>query len=40
MTGVVVIAVYHGIGHAYEKHLRKVFGREYPEYYSRVRQYK
>jgi hypothetical protein len=39
MTGVYVIAVHHGIVRAEEKHLRKVFGRESPEYYKHVQQY-
>jgi protein-S-isoprenylcysteine O-methyltransferase Ste14 len=39
LTGVFVIAVHHRIVRAEEKHLRNVFGREYSEYCSRVRQY-
>jgi len=39
MTGVFVIAVHHRIVLAEENHLRNVFGREYFEYCSRVRQY-
>jgi protein-S-isoprenylcysteine O-methyltransferase Ste14 len=39
MTGVFVIAVHHEIVRAEEKHLRNVFGRQYLEYCSRVRQY-
>ena len=39
MLGVFVIAVHHRIVLAEEKHLRNVFGREYSEYCSRVRQY-
>ena len=39
LTGAFVIAVHHRIVHAEEHHLRTVFGREYREYCSRVRQY-
>ena len=39
LTGVFVIAVHHRIVRAEEKHLWNVFGREYSEYCSRVRQY-
>jgi protein-S-isoprenylcysteine O-methyltransferase Ste14 len=39
LLGVFVIAVHHRIVLAEEKHLRNVFGREYSEYCSRVRQY-
>jgi protein-S-isoprenylcysteine O-methyltransferase Ste14 len=39
LMGVFIIAVHHGIVRAEEKHLRDVFGREYSEYCSRVRQY-
>ena len=39
LLGVFVIAVHHRIVLAEEKHLRDVFGREYSEYCSRVRQY-
>jgi protein-S-isoprenylcysteine O-methyltransferase Ste14 len=39
LTGVFIIAVHHGIVRAEEKHLRNVFGWEYSEYCSRVRQY-
>jgi protein-S-isoprenylcysteine O-methyltransferase Ste14 len=39
LTGLFVIAVHHRIVLAEEKHLRNVFGREYLEYSSRVRQY-
>jgi protein-S-isoprenylcysteine O-methyltransferase Ste14 len=39
LLGVFVIAVHHRIVLAEENHLRKVFGREYLEYCSRVRQY-
>ena len=39
LTGVFVIAVHHRIVRAEEKHLRHVFGREYSEYCSQVRQY-
>ena len=39
MTGVFVIAVRHEIVRAEENHLQDVFGREYLEYCSRVRQY-
>jgi protein-S-isoprenylcysteine O-methyltransferase Ste14 len=39
LTGVFVIAVHHRIVLAEENHLRQVFGREYLEYCSRVRQY-
>ncbi len=37
--GVFVIAIHHRIVLAEENHLRNVFGREYREYCSRVRQY-
>ena len=39
LPGVFIIAVHHRIVLAEEKHLRHVFGREYLEYCSRVRQY-
>jgi protein-S-isoprenylcysteine O-methyltransferase Ste14 len=39
LLGVFVITVHHRIVRAEEKHLRNVFGREYSEYCSRVRQY-
>ena len=39
LLGVFVIAVHHRIVLAEENHLQKVFGREYLEYCSRVRQY-
>jgi protein-S-isoprenylcysteine O-methyltransferase Ste14 len=39
LLGLFVIAVHHRIVLAEENHLRKVFGREYLEYCSRVRQY-
>jgi protein-S-isoprenylcysteine O-methyltransferase Ste14 len=39
LLGIFVIAVHHRIVRAEEKHLGKVFGREYSEYCSRVRQY-
>jgi len=39
MTTVSVIAVRHRIIPEEEQHLRDVSGREYREYYSRVRQY-
>jgi protein-S-isoprenylcysteine O-methyltransferase Ste14 len=39
LLGVFVIAVHHRIVLAEEKHLQNVFGREYFEYCSRVRQY-
>lgn len=39
LLGVFVIAVHHRIVLAEENHLRNVFGREYREYCSRVRQY-
>lgn len=39
LLGVFVIAVHHRIVLAEEQHLRNVFGREYLEYCSRVRQY-
>jgi protein-S-isoprenylcysteine O-methyltransferase Ste14 len=39
LLGIFVIAVHHRIVRAEEKHLRNVFGREYSEYCSRVRQY-
>ena len=37
--GVFVIAVHHAIVLAEENHLETVFGREYSEYCSRVKQY-
>jgi len=39
LLGVFVIAVHHRIVLAEEKHLRNMFGREYSEYCSCVRQY-
>jgi len=39
MTGVFIIAVRHRIVLAEERHLLKVFSRDYLEYCSRVRQY-
>jgi protein-S-isoprenylcysteine O-methyltransferase Ste14 len=39
MTGMFVVAVHHQIVLAGENHLKNVFGREYSEYCSRVRQY-
>src|SRR5512136_1208464 len=39
LLGVFVIAVHHRIVLAEENHLQNVFGREYREYCSRVRQY-
>jgi protein-S-isoprenylcysteine O-methyltransferase Ste14 len=39
MTGMFVIAFHHGIVREEEKHFRNVFGWEYSEYCSLVRQY-
>ena len=39
LPGAFVVAVHHAIVLAEEKHMRKVFSREYPEYCSRVRRY-
>ena len=39
LMGTFVVAVHHAIVLAEEKHMHKVFSREYPEYCSRVRRY-
>ncbi len=39
LLGAFVVAVHHAIVLAEEKHMQKVFGREYPEYCCRVRRY-
>lgn len=39
LLGAFVVAVHHAIALAEEKHMQKVFGREYFEYCSRVRRY-
>ena len=39
LLGAFVVAVHHAIVLAEEKHMHKVFSREYPEYCSRVRRY-
>jgi protein-S-isoprenylcysteine O-methyltransferase Ste14 len=39
LLGVFVIAIHHTIVIAEEKHMQKVFGQEYLDYFHRVRQY-
>lgn len=39
LLGVFVISIHHSIVLAEESHMQKVFGREYTDYFSRVRRY-